>query len=62
MFLYYAMQLIHGVWSAPETYKARCGQPVIDDPTTQEITYNYCALNVMLDEVLTPLPCPYTCT
>jgi hypothetical protein len=51
MFLYYAMQLIHGVWSAPETYKARCGQPAITDPNSQDVTYNYCALNVMLDEV-----------
>jgi hypothetical protein len=51
MFLYYAMQLIHGVWSAPETYKARCGQPAIADPNSQDVTYNYCALNVMLDEV-----------
>jgi arylsulfatase A-like enzyme len=65
MFLYYAMQLIHGVWSAPDTYLDRCGTPnpvwvsqnSTDDDYTETLTYNYCALNVMLDEALTNLTC-----
>ena len=58
MFLYYAMQLIHGVWSAPQSYKDRCGMPTtIADPTSQDVTYNYCALNVMLDEAVANLTC-----
>jgi arylsulfatase A-like enzyme len=27
MFLYYAMQLIHGDWTAPDVFKDRCGVP-----------------------------------
>lgn len=58
MFLYYAMQLIHGVWSAPDSYLARCGVPTsIDDEYTRNVTYNYCALNVMLDEAVANLTC-----
>jgi arylsulfatase A-like enzyme len=60
MFLYYALQLIHGVWSAPSTYLDRCGMPSIDEVGTeylQGVIYNYCALNVMLDEAIANLTC-----
>ena len=58
MFLYYAMQLIHGVWSAPQTYLDRCGVPsTITNEYLLNVTYNYCALNVMLDEAIANLTC-----
>ena len=58
MFLYYPMQLIHGVWSAPESFLERCGMPsTISDESVRNITYNYCALNVMLDEAIANLTC-----
>ena len=58
MFLYYAMQLIHGVWKAPQSYLDRCGVPTgITDPYVQNVTYNYCAMNVMLDEAIANLTC-----
>jgi arylsulfatase A-like enzyme len=59
MFLYYAMQLIHGVWSAPQTFLDRCGSPTDDatDDYVQSVEYNYCALNVMLDEAIANLTC-----
>ena len=58
MFLYYAMQLIHGVWTAPASYLARCGVPTtITDADIRNVTYNYCAMNVMLDEAVANLTC-----
>ena len=58
MFLYYAMQLIHSVWSAPQVYLDRCGIPsTITDDSVRNETYNYCALNVMLDEAVANLTC-----
>ena len=58
MFLYYAMQLIHGVWSAPQEYLDRCGIPLtIEDEYLKNVTYNYCALNLMLDDAIANLTC-----
>lgn len=59
LFLYYAMQLIHGVWAAPQKFLNRCSYPTSQylDGYTQDVEYNYCALNVMLDEVMTNLTC-----
>lgn len=58
MFLYYAMQLIHGEWSAPESYLQRCSIPTtITDDYVRNVTHNYCALNVMLDEAVANLTC-----
>jgi len=59
MFLYYATQLIHGPWSAPSTFLKRCADPrlKIDDVDSANDLRNYCALNVMLDEVVTNLTC-----
>eukprot|EP01035_Chromulina_nebulosa_P019145 gene19145-24984_t len=52
MFLYYALQLIHNPYTAPEIYKSRCGEP-----SDNEDLWNYCGLNVMLDEVVANLTC-----
>lgn len=62
MFLYYAMQLIHGVWSAPDVFLDRCGAPLLEegftyDAYTSNVTYQYCALNLMLDEAIGNLTC-----
>jgi hypothetical protein len=60
MFLYYSMQLVHSVWSAPQTFLDRCGEPSVDEAGStymQGVLYNYCALNVMLDEAITNLTC-----
>ena len=58
MFLYYAMQLIHGEWSAPASYLQRCGVPTtVTDEYVRNVTQNYCALNVMLDEAVANLTC-----
>ena len=59
MFLYYAMQLIHGQWSAPTSYLNRCGtsEDASVDDYVQDVEYNYCALNVMLDEAIANLTC-----
>jgi Sulfatase len=59
MFLYYPTQLIHGPWDAPDIYKVnRCGLPIsVHDPMLQSKVLNYCALNIMLDEVIANLTC-----
>ena len=58
MFLYYALQLIHGYWSAPEDYLSRCEFPsTLSDDYVGSVEYNYCALNVMLDEAIANLTC-----
>lgn len=60
MFFYYALQLIHGYWSAPDTFLQRCTYPPVTADRSEyvaEVEYNYCALNVMLDEVVTNLTC-----
>lgn len=56
MFLYYAAQLVHADWAAPKSYQARCTGP--DDITENQKTYlTYCAMNLMLDEVLANVTC-----
>eukprot|EP01035_Chromulina_nebulosa_P017682 gene17682-23272_t len=57
MFFYYALQLIHSYWSAPSTYQDRCEYPTTSDNDTNFELWNYCALNVMLDEVISNLTC-----
>ena len=58
MFLYYSTQLVHGPWRAPSTYTDRCGVPwKIADSTAQYDTQNYCALNLMLDEIVANITC-----
>jgi len=57
MFLYYAMQLIHGNWSAPDRFLERCAIPTIDDAYKLDVEHNYCALNAMLDEAIANLTC-----
>jgi len=60
MFLYYAMQLIHGYWSAPDEFLSRCSKPTeasISSGYKRLVEHNYCALNVMLDEAVANLTC-----
>ena len=65
MFLYYSMPLMGTNWKAPAEYQARCTYPAALDVTDdRDAMYNYCALNVMLDEVRPrlqpPLPCSFS--
>ncbi len=56
MFLYFASQLIHTAWEAPDSFIATCAAAAVDDSVTDdEITY--CAMNLMLDEVVGELWC-----
>lgn len=66
MFLYYAMQLIHSPWTAPDIYLSRCvgngtagsSDFLIDDDTIiREDVENYCGMNVMMDEAIANLTC-----
>ena len=61
MFLYYSMQLIHGVWAAPDTFLQRCDDTkllgVFDDDYDNTLIQTYCAMNVMLDEAIANLTC-----
>jgi arylsulfatase B len=60
LFLYYAMQLIHGVWAAPEVYLKRCSYPSsesIDDDYVRDVEFQYCGMNIMLDEAIANLTC-----
>jgi arylsulfatase A-like enzyme len=60
LFLYYAMQLIHGVWAAPEEYLQRCSFPSsssVEDDYVRDVEYKYCAMNIMLDEAIANLTC-----
>lgn len=52
MFLYYASQLIHTEWAAPQSFIDRCS---VDGSDTDELTY--CAMVLMLDEVVGNLTC-----
>ena len=63
MFLYYASQLIHtspsGTWQAPQHFIDRCAL-YVNTTHTNTNTLNaesYCALNLMLDEVIGNLTC-----
>lgn len=53
MFLYYAAQLIHDIWSVPQKYFDRCffNSNMTDEPSI------YCGLNLLLDEVVGNLTC-----
>jgi arylsulfatase A-like enzyme len=52
MFMYYASQLIHDAWQAPTRFLTRC----YDSTATSDQTA-YCAMNLMLDEVVGNLTC-----
>jgi arylsulfatase B/arylsulfatase I/J len=54
MFLYFASQLLHTVWEAPDTFIAQCSA-VNSDATSEQQTY--CAMNLMLDEVVGNITC-----
>lgn len=63
MFLYYAMQLNHFPWTAPEEYLRRCTR--LKDAyyasdskyNTNYALYNYCGMNIMMDEAIANLTC-----
>jgi arylsulfatase A-like enzyme len=65
MFMYYAMQLIHSPWSAPQTFVDRCSSPsnyqvtgqAVADDYVADVELNYCAMNLMMDEVIANLTC-----
>ncbi len=51
MFLYFASQLIHETWAAPDKFIASCTSAAVGGGATDdEITY--CAMNLLLDEVV----------
>jgi arylsulfatase B/arylsulfatase I/J len=56
-FLYYAAQLIHTPFEAPERFLERCGSVSEYDDYSESTLQKHCALNVMLDEVVANLTC-----
>ena len=52
LFLLYSLQLIHYPWEAPGRFLSRCEMPTTDDPAYNAILYNYCGMNLMLDEAI----------
>ena len=59
MFLYYAMQLIHADWTAPQAFLDRCDYPDTESLSEYDETvlWNYCGMNVMVDEAVNNLTC-----
>eukprot|EP01035_Chromulina_nebulosa_P018292 gene18292-23973_t len=57
MFMYYAMQLIHEPWTAPDIYLSRCVDLATDLNASTDISPNYCGMNVMMDEAIANLTC-----
>jgi len=56
MFLYYGLQLLHADWAAPKSFIARCSTS--DEANNlDESTNVYCAMNLMLDEIIGNLTC-----
>jgi arylsulfatase B len=56
-FLYYASQLVHFPYTAPEVYTSRCVANGASKNYTQ-----YCGLNLMLDEAIANLTCTLSST
>ena len=58
MFLYYAMQLVHSPWDAPDEYTSRCSNPdsILDDDVNSDV-WNYCGMMLMMDEAIANLTC-----
>lgn len=66
MFLYYALQLVHAPWTAPDIYISRCttdtdsyvqSDDLDVDQSTESVFDNYCAMNLMMDEAVSNLTC-----
>ena len=59
LFLLYAMQLVHDVWTAPDRFLERCSYPSNDtmSDALKDIEYKYCGMNLMLDEAIANLTC-----
>jgi arylsulfatase B/arylsulfatase I/J len=52
-FMYYAAQLVHADWAAPQHFIDRCAF----DGSDVDGSDTYCAMNLMLDEVIANLTC-----
>jgi arylsulfatase B len=57
MFMYYAMQLVHSPYEAPQRFIDRCMDPSLSDDLASSDLYNFCAMNLMLDEAVANLTC-----
>ncbi len=59
LFLLYSMQLVHDVWTAPDRFLERCSYPNNDTMSDmlKGIEYQYCGMNLMLDEAIANLTC-----
>jgi len=55
-FMYYGSQLIHWPWQAPDNYLARC-QVVPSTVRNYNLLRKYCAMNVILDEMIANFTC-----
>jgi arylsulfatase A-like enzyme len=52
------MQLVHDQWTAPDRFLERCSYP--NDSMSdyvQDVEYQYCGMNLMLDEAIANLTC-----
>ena len=43
---------MHYPWEAPGRFLSRCETPTTDDPAYNGQLYNYCGMNLMLDEAI----------
>ena len=59
LFLLYSMQLVHDQWTAPDRFLERCSYPNNDTMSdyVQDVEYQYCGMNLMLDEAIANLTC-----
>ena len=60
LFLLYSMQLVHYPWQAPARFLSRCDMPTTDDEAYSGKLYNYCGMNLLLDEAIANLSCSLT--
>ena len=51
MFMYFASQLLHTEWDVPQKYVDICHDAALSDTVT-DVQQVYCAMNLMLDEVI----------
>ena len=57
LFLLYSMQLVHYPWEAPTRFLSRCEVPSTNDAAYDGKLYNYCGMNLLLDEAIANLTC-----
>jgi arylsulfatase B len=61
-FFYYAVQLIHAPYLAPDIYTSRCVASADYDGGSQTLYIQYCGLNLMLDEAVANISCTLSST